>query len=66
MLTFRANCCHTLQGYKQKSGFIIAQAPMRNTTEEFWKMVYDKDVAVIVMLSEFYEDEKVRSVLDQL
>ena len=35
---------------------------MKNTTEEFWKMVHDKDVAVIVMLSEFYEDEKV--VLD--
>lgn len=58
-LAFRVNCCYVLQGYKQKSGFIIAQAPMRNTTEEFWKMVYDKEVAVIVMLSEFYEDEKV-------
>lgn len=48
-----------LQGYKQKRGFIIAQAPMSNTTEEFWKMVYEKDVAVIVMLSELYENEKV-------
>lgn len=32
---------------------------MSNTTEEFWKMVYEKDVAVIVMLSELYENEKV-------
>lgn len=48
-----------MQGYKQKRGFIIAQAPMSNTTEEFWKLVHEKDVAVIVMLSEPYEDEKV-------
>lgn len=32
---------------------------MSNTTEEFWKMIYEKDVAVIVMLSELYENEKV-------
>ena len=35
---------------------------MSNTTEEFWKMVYEKDVAVIVMLSELVEDEKVRKL----
>ena len=32
---------------------------MDNTIEEFWKMVYEKDVAVIVMLSELEEDGKV-------
>lgn len=48
-----------MQGYKQKRGFIIAQSPMSNTTGDFWKMVYEREVAVIVMLSEFYEDGKV-------
>ena len=52
----------SLQGYKQRKGFIIAQAPMSNTTEEFWKMVYEKDVAVIVMLSDLVEDGKVNDV----
>ena len=50
-----------MQGYKQKRGFIIAQAPMSNTAGDFWKMVYEREVAVIVMLSEFYEDDKVKT-----
>ena len=48
-----------MQGYKQKRGFIVAQAPMSNTAGDFWKMVYEREVAVIVMLSEFNEDGKV-------
>jgi len=32
---------------------------MSNTQEEFWKMVYEKEVAVIVMLSQLEEDDMV-------
>lgn len=60
--TFVAMVFNSMQGYKQKRGFIIAQAPMSNTTGEFWKMVHEREVAVIVMLSEFYEDGKVKLV----
>lgn len=55
------NYINLMQGYKQKRGFIIAQAPLSNTTGDFWKMVYEREVAVIVMLSEFYECGKVIS-----
>lgn len=54
---------YLLQGYKQKNAFIIAQAPMENTTEDFWRMVYERDCAVIVMLSGVEELEEVRSKL---
>ncbi len=47
----------TMQGYKQKKCFIIAQAPMENTIRDFWKMVSDRECGVIVMLSELEEEE---------
>ena len=38
---------------------IVAQAPMRNTTEDFLKMVYERECSVIVMLSDLEEQGKV-------
>lgn len=40
-----------IQGYKQKNAFIITQAPLESTMEDFWRMVYETDCAVIIMLS---------------
>ena len=50
MLTY-----HYMQGYKQKKAFIIAQGPMESTVRNFWKMIYDRKSAVIVMLSDLVE-----------
>ena len=49
----------SVQGYKQKRGFIIAQAPMKSTCRDFWKMVYEKECGVIVMLSDLVENGEV-------
>ena len=49
---------HT-QGYKQWKGFIIAQAPMKSTCRDFWKMVYERECGVIVMLSDLVENGEV-------
>jgi len=46
---------HT-QGYKQYKGFIIAQAPMKFTCRDFWKMVYERECGVVVMLSDLVEN----------
>ena len=55
----------TLQGYKQKNAFIIAQAPMKSTKEDFWKMVYEKECAIIVMLSGLEElDEVINMIIE--
>ena len=47
------------QGYMQNKGFIITQPPMRSTISDFWKMVYERECGVIVMLSNIIEDRKV-------
>ena len=37
---------------------------MENTTEDFWRMVYERDCAVIVMLSGLDEMEEVNIILE--
>ena len=51
--------CISVQGYKQQRGFIIAQAPMKSTCRDFWKMVYERECGVIVMLSDLVENGEV-------
>ena len=51
--------CTSVQGYKQQRGFIIAQAPMKSTCRDFWKMVYERECSVIVMLSDLVENGEV-------
>ena len=38
-----------IQGYKHKRAFIVAEGPMQSTVRNFWKMVYDRNCAVVVM-----------------
>ena len=51
--------CTSIQGYKQQKGFIIAQAPIKSTCRDFWKMVYERECGVIVMLSDLVENGEV-------
>ena len=48
------------QGYKQYKGFIITQAPMKITCRDFWKMIYERECGVVVMLSDLVENGRVR------
>lgn len=47
---------NSLQGYKQKKAFIIAQGPLKSTVRNFWKMIYDRKCAVVVMTSDLMEE----------
>ena len=40
----------TIQGYKKRNGFIIAQSPMVSTARDFVKMLYERECGVVVML----------------
>ena len=47
--------------YRQKHAFIICQAPLEETCRDFWKMVYERECGVIVMLSGMIEGGRVRN-----
>lgn len=46
-----------LQGYTKTNEFILTQHPLEYTTEDFWRMVWDKNSSVIVLLSDVNTDE---------
>uniref|UniRef100_A0A0K0EQF7 Tyrosine-protein phosphatase domain-containing protein n=1 Tax=Strongyloides stercoralis TaxID=6248 RepID=A0A0K0EQF7_STRER len=50
-----ASYINTLDGKKR---YICSQAPLDNTVVDFWKMIIQENVEVIVMLCEFIEDKK--------
>ena len=47
------------QSYGQRAAYIATQGPLRNTIEDFWRMVWEKEVHVIVMLTQLEEKDKV-------
>ena len=44
-----------IQGYKHKRAFIVAEGPMQSTVRNFWKMIYERNCAVVVMTSGLIE-----------
>lgn len=51
-----------LDGNKQRNSYIAAQGPLDNTVAEFWQMVWEQNVHVIVMLTRLQEGKKVKCV----
>jgi protein-tyrosine phosphatase len=41
-----------IEGYDNSESFIVTQDPLESTVRDFWRMVLEHNVAVIVMLSE--------------
>ena len=50
-----------VQGYAKKSTYIASQGPLPNTTDDFWRMVWERQVGVVVMLTQLGEKGKVRT-----
>lgn len=47
-----------IDGYTRKGAFIATQGPLENTIDDFWRMVSERDVHVIVMLTQLEERGK--------
>ena len=53
--------CHfmiVIQGYYKPNAYIASQAPMPDTTKDFWQMVWDNKAPAIVMLTKLVEAGK--------
>ncbi|KAK6641042.1 hypothetical protein RUM44_012741 [Polyplax serrata] len=47
-------------GYKERKKFICAQGPMDNTVNEFWRMVWEQHLEMILMLTNLEEYSKTK------
>ena len=59
MESSRTKVIITLQGYKHQKAYIIAEGPMLSTVRNMLKILYDRKVGAVVMLSGFMENGQV-------
>ncbi|KAI1295768.1 Receptor-type tyrosine-protein phosphatase T [Halotydeus destructor] len=48
-----------IDGYKQDGRYIATQGPKSNTLADFWRMVWQNDARIVIMLANLVEEGKV-------
>lgn len=51
-MTFYLFCC---QGYRYRRAYVATQGPLADTTEDFWRMLWEHNSTIIVMLTKLRE-----------
>ncbi|XP_029580893.1 receptor-type tyrosine-protein phosphatase S isoform X5 [Salmo trutta] len=49
-----------IDGYRQQRGYIATQGPLAETTEDFWRMLWEHNSTIVVMLTKLREMGRVR------
>lgn len=49
-----------IDGYRQRCAYIATQAPTDRTVEDFWRMLWEKNSCIVVMLTNLRENGRVR------
>ncbi|NP_001081987.1 protein tyrosine phosphatase receptor type F L homeolog precursor [Xenopus laevis] len=44
-----------IDGYRQQKGYIATQGPLAETTEDFWRMLWEHNSTIVVMLTKLRE-----------
>ena len=50
-----------VDGFRRSKAYIATQGPMQSTQNLFWRMVFEQDVKIIVMITHLFEGGKVTS-----
>ncbi|NXH18011.1 PTPRJ phosphatase, partial [Bucco capensis] len=49
-----------MPGYNSKKAFIAAQGPLPNTLDDFWRMIWEKNIYSVVMLTKCVEQARTK------
>jgi protein tyrosine phosphatase len=52
-----------LQGYRNREIFIATQAPLKESIEDFWRLIWEYECYVLIMLLNEREDDEVRCLV---
>lgn len=50
-----------IDGYRQRGAYIATQGPLQDTTDDFWRMLWEHNSTIVVMLTKLKEMGRVSS-----